>query len=291
MTALPHNAVMPVGSIPVRAGIGLRAPHHDIIVRDRPAIGWVEAHSENYFADGGAQLEHLARVRALYPLSLHGVGLSLGSADPLDAEHLRKLKRLVDWAEPQYVSEHLSWGSFGGTFLNDLLPLPYTDEALAHMSRRVDQLQDFLGRQVLIENISSYLKFNGAQFAESEFLAALARATGCGLLVDVNNVYVSARNHRFDPYRYLTALRGTQVRELHLAGHTVNRHDDHEILIDTHSAPVCDAVWQLYQHALDCFGPVPTLIEWDTDIPALDVLVDEAHKADEYLERCHALAA
>jgi uncharacterized protein (UPF0276 family) len=279
------------GSIPAQAGIGLRAAHHEAIVREHPAIGWLEVHSENYFADGGAQIEHLAKARALYPLSLHGVGLSLGSTDPLDTEHLRKLKRLVQWSEPAFVSEHLSWSSVDGNFLNDLLPLPYTEEALTHMIQRVQQVQDFLGRQILIENISSYLQFNGVQLAEWEFLAGLANESGCGLLVDVNNVYVSACNHGFDAHQFLSALPRTTVQELHLAGHSLNHYGDREILIDTHSAPVCDAVWKLYAHALSCFGPLPTLLEWDTDIPALDVLVAEAKKAGPYLEYAHALVA
>jgi uncharacterized protein (UPF0276 family) len=279
------------GTIPAQAGIGLRAAHHEVVVGERPDVAWLEAHSENYFGDGGAQIDHLAKARALYPLSLHGVGLSLGSTDPLDPVHLRKLKRLVDWSEPAFVSEHLSWGAVDGTFLNDLLPLPYTDEALDHMIVRVDQLQNHLGRQILIENISTYLQFNGAQLPEWEFLSALARESGCGLLIDVNNIYVSAHNHGFDAYHYLSAVPREYVRELHLAGHSINRYDAREILIDTHSAPVCDAVWQLYRHALACFGPLPTLIEWDTDIPALAVLVAEAAKADRILERVHAVAA
>jgi uncharacterized protein (UPF0276 family) len=278
-------------SIPAQAGIGLRSVHHEAMWRERPFIGWVEAHSENYFADGGFQLEQLARVRELYPLSLHGVGLSLGSVDPLDTEHLRKLRRLIAWSRPALVSEHLSWGSFQGTFLNDLLPLPYTEEALRHMIQRVGELQDFLGRQVLIENISSYLQFNGAQLQEWEFLAALGRESGCGLLVDVNNIYVSACNHGFDPMHYLASIPRGAVQEIHLAGHAVNRHGSGEILIDTHSTPVCPAVWELYQFALTCFGPLPTLIEWDADIPELAVLVGEAHKADRYLEQSRALAA
>ena len=279
------------GAIPAQAGIGLRALHHEAIVREHPHIGWLEAHSENYFADGGAQLEHLANARALYPLSLHGVGLSLGSTDPLDVVHLDKLKRLVDWSEPAFVSEHLSWASVDGTFLNDLLPLPYTEEALDHMIRRVDQLQNHLGRQILIENISTYLQFNGAQLSEWEFLSALSRASGCGLLIDVNNIYVSACNHGFDAYQYLSAVPRDYVRELHLAGHSINRYRDRDILIDTHSTPVCDAVWHLYAHALHCFGPLPTLIEWDADIPTLAVLVAEADKANGILERARAVAA
>lgn len=251
----------------------------------------MEVHSENYFADGGEQIEQLARIRGLYPLSLHGVGLSLGSVDPLDREHLRKLKRLVNWSEPAIVSEHLSWTSINGIFLNDLLPMPYTDEALRHMIRRVDQLQDFLGRQILIENISSYLRFDCLQLPEWTFIGALACESGCGLLVDVNNVFVTAHNHGLDAYRYISALPAKCVHEIHLAGHTVTVRDGRVILIDTHAAPVCEEVWQLYVYALKCFGVVPTLIEWDADIPELDVLVAEAQKADAYLETSRALVA
>jgi uncharacterized protein (UPF0276 family) len=254
-------------------------------------VAWLEAHSENYFADGGEQLAHLQRARALYPLSLHGVGLSLGSVDPLNSEHLRRLKRLVAWSEPHFVSEHLSWASVDGSFVNDLLPMPYTEEALRHMISRVDQLQNFLGRQILVENISSYLQFCGAQLSEWDFLGALARESHCGLLIDVNNIYVSAHNHGFDARQYLAALPRHCVQELHLAGHSRNRCGNREVLIDTHSTPVSDAVWNLYDFALDCFGPLPTLIEWDTDLPPLAVLVSEADTANNFLERRRALAA
>jgi len=209
----------------------------------------------------------------------------------LNGEHLRKLKRLVNWIEPGLVSEHLSWGSVDGTFVNDLLPLPYTEEALQHMVSRVGQLQDFLGRQILIENISSYLQFNCAQLPEAIFLARLADESGCGLLLDVNNVYVSARNHGFDARQFLNEIPSRHVQELHLAGHSVNRYGDRDILIDTHSTPVGDDVWRLYEHALRLFGPVSTLIEWDAEIPALDLLAAEAAKADRKLEKIDALAA
>jgi uncharacterized protein len=277
--------------IPARAGIGLRAQHHDDLLREQPAVGWLEAHSENYFADGGAQIEYLMKLRALYPLSLHGVGLSLGSTDPLDREHLRRLKRLVQWSAPALVSEHVSWGSVDGTHLNDLLPLPYTQEALDHMVQRVDEVQDYLGRQILIENVSSYLEFNDSRMREWEFISALAAASGCGLLLDVNNVYVNSRNHGFDAKAFIAAISPQHVKEIHLAGHSINRHDDVEILIDTHSKPVCEDVWNLYALAVERFGAVPTLIEWDADIPALDLLVAEAAHADRCLERRHGIAA
>jgi uncharacterized protein (UPF0276 family) len=281
----------PAGPIPAIAGIGLRTAHQEQIARERPAAGWLEVHSENYFADGGMQIERLLDVRCDYPVSLHGVGLSLGSTDPLDPEHVRRLKRLVARSEPAFISEHLSWGSVHDTHLNDLLPLPLTEEALAHMVAKVHRLQDELGRQILIENISSYLEFSHSQIAEWDFIAALGEEAGCGLLVDVNNVYVSACNHGFDARHYLSALPRHLVRELHLAGHSRNRHGDREILIDTHSAPVCEAVWDLYEFALECFGPLPTLIEWDAELPSLEVLLAEAGKANRRLEQVRAIAA
>jgi uncharacterized protein len=291
MLRLPDNVAFGTAGLPAQAGIGLRARHHDAILAERPRVGWLEAHSENYFADGGAQIEYLERLRALYPLSLHGVGLSLGSTDPLDREHLARLKRLVDRCEPALVSEHLSFGSVGGRYANDLLPLPYTEEALRHMIDRVRQVQDYLGRRILIENVSSYLEYTCSQMRESDFLAALAFETDCGLLLDVNNVYVSARNHGFDARAYLAAIPRRAVAEIHLAGHSINRYGDREILIDTHSTHVCDAVWGLYDTAIARFGNVPTLIEWDTDLPELDVLVAEAALADAHRERLHGLAA
>lgn len=278
-------------AVALPAGIGLRAQHHSQILAQRPAVGWLEAHSENYFADGGSQREILGRIRELYPLSLHGVGLSLGSTDPLDPGHLGRLKRLVRDFEPMRVSEHLSWGSIDGTYLNDLLPLPYTEEALWHVVGRVSQLQDLLGRQLLIENVSSYLQFSCSRFTEWEFIAALACESGCAILLDVNNVYVSSVNHGFDARDYLEALPTTIVREIHLAGHAANRVGQREILIDNHGAEVCAAVWSLYGLALERFGAVPTLIEWDTDIPPLDVLVAEAHRADCIAQVSHAAAA
>jgi len=277
--------------IPARSGIGLRARHHDDLLRDRPDIGWLEAHSENYFADGGAQIDYLLKLRELYPLSLHGVGLSLGTTDPLDREHLWRLKRLVHLAEPGLVSEHLCWGSVNGTFANDLLPLPYTEEALRHMIRRVSEIQDFLGRQILIENVSSYLQFECSEMPEWEFLAALAFESNCGVLLDVNNIYVSSRNHGFDARKFISHVAPVGVSEIHLAGHTVKPLERGEILIDTHSAPVCDAVWELYEFAIERLGAVPTLIEWDAEIPALEVLVAEAARADMRMERRRDIAA
>lgn len=278
-------------SIPARAGIGLRAPHYRDLLETQPNVGWLEVHSENYFGAGGAPLHYLERARALYPVSLHGVGLSLGSADPLNREHLRRLKRLIDFIDPGLVSEHLCWSSVGGRYLNDLLPLPYTEEAIAHIVPRIVETQDFLGRRILIENLSSYVQYEHSVILEWEFLAAVAARADCGVLLDVNNIYVSSRNHGFDPIDYVKAVPTERVHEIHLAGHTVKAYEDGEILIDTHDGRVADAVWTLYRQTLARFGARPTLIEWDSALPALDVLVDEATRAERELARLYDNAA
>jgi uncharacterized protein (UPF0276 family) len=258
-------------------GIGLRAPHYSELLAARPDIRWVEAHSENYFGRGGQPLHYLQRVRDHYALSLHGVGLSLGSADGLCGTHLGQLKALVERFEPALVSDHLCWGDVGARHLNDLLPLPYTEEALAVVCANIDQAQGFLGRQILVENVSSYLQFSDSSIPEWEFVAQVARRTGCGLLLDVNNIYVSAINHGFDPLLYLDAIPASAVQEIHLAGFDCNG----LCLIDTHGKPVAGPVWNLYGEALIRVGPVPTLIEWDTDLPPLAELLAEAAKAQE----------
>ena len=273
--------------LPNSAGIGLRAPHVGQVLAEHPPVPWFEVHSENYFADGGPALAAIDRIRADYPLSLHGVGMSLGSTDPLDLAHLLKLKRLVDRVEPALVSEHLCWSSVNGRHFNDLLPLPYTSEALDHVCTRVAAVQDFLGREILVENVSSYLTFPETTIPEYEFVVAVAARTGCRLLVDVNNIYVNARNHGIDADAYLAAIPPESVAEIHLAGFDASG----PCLIDTHGAPVAPEVWALYERALTRFGPVPTLIEWDTDIPAFAVLQREAATAQSYLEACLAVAA
>jgi uncharacterized protein (UPF0276 family) len=273
--------------IGAHAGVGLRTPHVRQVLAERPRIPWLEVHSENYYADGGTALAALDRIRADYPLSLHGVGMSMGSIDPLDTAHLAKLKRLVDRCEPQLVSEHLCWSGAGGRHLNDLLPLPYTEEALAHVCRRVAQVQDFLGRELAVENVSSYLAFADATIPEWEFVAAVARRTGCKLLVDVNNIYVNATNHGFDADTYLAAMPVEAIAEIHLAGFD----DIGSCLIDTHGAPVAPDVWALYARAIARYGPRPTLIEWDVDIPPLDTLLAEAAKAQLMLDARDAIAA
>jgi uncharacterized protein (UPF0276 family) len=273
--------------LPTAAGVGLRAPHVSHVIATRPSVAWFEVHSENYFADGGNSIAALQRIRADYPVALHGVGLSLGSTDPIDVAHVAKLERLIARIEPALVSEHLCWGSFGARHFNDLLPLPYTEEALSHVCARIGELQDRLGREIAVENISTYVAFADSTIPEWEFVAAVAARTGCKLLVDVNNIYVNAINHRVDASHYLAALPPSAVAEIHLAGHDASG----PCLIDTHGARVAPAVWALYEHALDCFGPRPTLIEWDTDIPSFDVLLDEAARASTILQACDAAVA
>jgi uncharacterized protein len=268
------------------AGIGLRSPHIRKLRSERPPVRWLEVHSENYFADGGRALEALDDLRSDYPLSLHGVGMSLGSADPLDRAHVGKLRRLADRVEPALISEHLCWSGVGGRHFNDLLPLPYTEEALAHVTTRVGELQDALGREILVENVSTYLGFAEATIPEWEFVVELALRSGCRLLLDVNNIYVNAVNHGFDADRYLAAIPGDKVAEIHLAGFEASR----PYLIDTHGAPVAPDVWALYTRALARFGPRPTLIEWDLDIPAFEVLAREAATAQAILDASHAVA-
>ncbi|TAM85208.1 DUF692 domain-containing protein [bacterium] len=277
--------------MPAEAGIGLRAPHVERILRDRPYIPWLEVHSENLFAAGGGIQSAMAQIRADYPLSLHGVGLSLGSADELNPAHLGRLKALVDRYQPALVSEHLCWGAVGGLHSNDLLPLPFTEEAVRLLVSRIGQVQEVLGRGILVENISNYLRFCGGDYTEWEFVVEVVRRSGCGLLLDVNNIYVNAVNHAFDPLDYLRAIPTEVVGEIHLAGFT--RKDDLPVplLIDTHSRPVSDAVWSLYAEAIARLGPVPTLIEWDQDIPDLEMLLAEAGRAEEVLDAYRAHAA
>jgi uncharacterized protein (UPF0276 family) len=263
-------------------GVGLRAPHLVEVLHTRPAIPWFEVHAENYMG-GGPAVQTLTQIRQDYPIALHGVGLSLGSADGLDTRHLTRLKHLVEWLEPALVSEHLSWSIAGGVYLNHLLPLPYTEETLAIVCRHVEEAQAVLGRQLLVENPSNYLRFAMSSISEPEFLAEVVRRTDCGLLCDVNNIYVTSQNFGEDPVTYLQAMPPDAVKEIHLAGHTVNAADGQSVWIDDHGSPVCEAVWELFSQAVARFGPVPTLIEWDTNMPALVVLTDEAHKAERIL--------
>jgi len=277
----------PGHALPVAAGIGLRAPHIGYVKAQRPPVAWFEVHSENYFAEGGPAIASLERIRADYPLSLHGVGLSLGSTDPLSRAHLAKLASLIARVEPALVSEHLSWSGVGGRHFNDLLPLPCTDEAVAHVCSRVAEVQDILGRVIAVENVSSYVGFADSDIAEWEFVAAVVARTGCKLLLDVNNVYVNAVNHGFDAETYLAAMPGDAVAEIHLAGFDARG----PCLIDTHGARVAPEVWALYRSAIERFGARPTLIEWDVDIPEFSVLETEALAATTILESRDAIAA
>ena len=277
--------------IPARAGIGLRSAHHEDVIARRPPVAWLEVHTENYFHDGGPHLAALERVREHYPLSLHGVGLGLGSVQPLDRVHLARVRRAVERFEPALVSEHACWGHAGGEHFNDLLPLPYTEEAAEHLASRVRQVQDVLGRQILVENLSSYFAYCASSLTEWDFLAAVVERSGCGLMLDVNNIYVNSRNLGLDAERFIDGIPGDAVQEIHLAGHRRNRVGERDLLIDDHGSEVCAEVWALYERALARLGPVPTLIEWDTDLPSLDVLVSEAGKADARLGRIRELAA
>lgn len=270
-------------TVPCRAGAGFKLEHADDIARARPDIGWFEIHPENYMVAGGPRLAALERLRCDHPLSLHGVGLSPGSVTPPDLAHLKAFRRLIDRFEPGLVSDHLSWSAEGGAYFADLLPLPLTGEALDIVCRNVAIAQDVLRRPLLIENPSLYAGFEGAEMDEPEFLIALARRSGCGLLLDVNNAYVSGRNMGYDPAAYLNAFPGDLVGEIHLAGHTIERHPEGELLIDTHSTAVPPPVWQLYEALIARIGSRPTLIEWDNDIPDWPVLAAEVQKADRML--------
>ena len=269
-----------------RVGLGLRAPHVAEVTANRPAVDWWEIHAENHLGGGPAR-RRVEAIRRDYPVSVHGVGLSLGTADGPDRDHLARLRRLIERLEPALVSEHLSWSIAGGAYLNHLLPLPYTEESLAIVSANVEIAQAGLGTRLLVENPSSYLRFRHSPIAEPDFLAELARRTGCGLLCDVNNVYVSTQNFGLDARSYLDAVPPAMVGEIHLAGHARNDADGRTILIDDHGSRVPAPVWTLYEDALARFGRVPTLIEWDTDIPPLAVLIDEAAGAARRLGACH----
>jgi uncharacterized protein (UPF0276 family) len=265
-------------TIPAAIGVGLRAPHLAEIVATRPVLGWLEVHPENYLG-GGAAPARLDMIRRDYALSLHGVGLSLGSAEGVDGEHLARVKALIDCVQPFIVSEHLSWSVTGGSYLNDLLPLPYTEESLGVVATNVARLQQALGRRILVENPSSYLRFRHSTIAEPEFLAELVRRSGCGLLCDVNNIFVTSSNLDLDAAAFLDALPAAAVGEIHLAGHATVTRGGQVLLIDDHGSSVAPPVWALYRRALERFGPVPSLVEWDRNLPPLATLLDEARIA------------
>lgn len=261
-----------------KVGIGLRAQHYSYILENLPDIDWLEILSDNYFMSGGLPLYYLDKIREHYPVTLHGVGMSLGSIDPLNIDYLTRLKILIDRVEPIYVSDHLSWISVNNHYFNDLIPLPYNEESMTHLVLRITQAQEFLGRQILIENPSAYISFTNSTMTEGEFLQSLLTQADCYLLLDVNNLYVSAVNFNFDPIEYLQQLPKDRVKQIHLAGYE----EKEDYLFDTHGYPVHPPVWELYKIALQTLGIVPTLIEWDTDIPEFEVLMAEANKAKFY---------
>ncbi len=283
--SVPHSIERTVAAeVPARAGAGLKAEHVPDILETRPDIGFFEVHAENYMGAGGPPHRHLAAIRDAYPLSLHGVGLSIGADRPLDADHLARLKALDTRYRPGLFSEHLAWSTHDDIYYNDLLPVPYTEAALARVVRHIDQVQQALGRQMLLENPSTYVAFDASTMSELSFLERVVAQSGCGLLLDVNNVYVSAVNHDTSPEAYLDAFPVEHVGEIHLAGHAPDVDDaGRPLLIDAHDREVSDVVWRLYERALVRTGPVPTLIEWDNDIPAWPVLLVEARKADALL--------
>jgi uncharacterized protein len=272
---MPTSRPTPPPHALLGVGIGLRAPHYRDFLECKPKVGWLEVHTENYLEAGGWDAHVLERLRHDYPLSLHGVGLGLGSARGFSQHHLERVREVVRRVEPALVSEHLCWGAVDDRNLNDLLPMPLTTQALELVCARVDRVQEALGRRILLENVSTYLRYRDDTMSEAEFLAAVAARTGCGILLDINNLYVNQRNHAEDPLTALLAIDPGSVGEMHLAGHLVTP----DTVIDHHGDRVAQAVWDLYAVALRRFGPVATLIEWDTDIPALDVLLDEADRA------------
>jgi len=267
-------------------GLGLRKEHYQSILDEPPQIDWFEAITENYLVPGGKPLHFLEQVRARYSVVLHGVSLSVGGTDPLDWDYLRQVKALVERIEPAWISDHLCFTGAGGINAHDLLPLPYTGEAVRHVARRIRQVQDFLGRRILIENVSSYLSYRSSEMSEWAFLGAVAEEADCLILLDINNIYVSARNHGFDPLEYLAGVPAERVQQHHLAGH--QDYGDH--VIDTHDHPVPDPVWRLYEAAVQRFGPVSCMIERDADIPPLEVLMEEVERMREIAEGAQAAA-
>ena len=272
MTVLSHTC-----------GIGLRFPHIDQLLAEMPSIPWLEVLIDNFLRPGSVQQDYLFAIAEHYPLSFHGVGLSIGSTDPLNNTYLSYLKGLVDQLKPERVSDHLCWTSVHGRVTHDLIPLPYTSQTIAYVANRIQQIQDYLGRELVIENVSSYLQYQQSTLTEWEFFSAVAEKADCGMLLDVNNIFVSAQNHQFNATDYLNGIPADRVRQVHLAGHE----DRGTHLLDTHGHPVSEPVWALYRTALQQFGVLPTLIEWDNDIPPLEVLLAEANKAGKIQDECH----
>lgn len=273
-------------TLPASPGVGYKPQHYAAIAADPGPVEWLEIHAENYMGFGGRPLAQLRALAERFPISVHGVGLSIGGEGRLDREHLSRLKHLVGWLDPASFSEHLAWSTHEGAYLNDLLPLPYTEATLSRVAEHIDEVQAALGRKMLLENPSTYLAFAESTWSETDFLAELARRTGCGLLLDINNVFVSSTNQKRDPRAYLAAFPMARVGEIHLGGHDAGR-DEHgaPLLIDAHASAVVDPVWQLYREAVAAYGPMPTLVEWDADIPDWPVLAAEAARAAGILER------
>ncbi|BDW95705.1 UPF0276 protein [Thalassospira tepidiphila] len=274
----------PLTQLPERAGVGFKAEHAQDVFDAAPTVGWFEVHPENYMVAGGPRLAMLEELCAHYPVSMHGVGLSLGGGEPLNKNHLADLKRLVDRFNPAMVSEHIAWSAHEGLYMADLLPTPMTKASLAQLVDAINSVQDFIGRRILIENPTSYVPLPQNSIPELEFITEAAARSGCGLLIDVNNVYISAHNLGFDANAFIDAVPGDLVGELHLAGHEEDANPDDNVLIDTHSRPVADPVWDLFDRLIARIGRKPTLIEWDNDVPSWDVLAREAALADRHLE-------
>ncbi len=274
-------------NLPSSAGISLKPQHFTDICNNDIPVGWFEIHPENYMSDGGLQHTYLKEIASRFPLSMHGVGMSLGSANGINEEHLFALKKLIDRYHPAQVSEHLSWSHWNQHYLNDLLPLPYTEEALSLTANNILRVQDALKRHILIENPSSYIEYDNNEFDEPEFISSLIKKTDCKLLLDVNNVFVSASNMNFDPYAYLGKIPFTDIKEIHLAGHSIMPLiEGKTIRVDNHGSKVCEEVWKLFEYTIKTAqSKIPTLIEWDTEIPSLEILVEQASTANKVMEK------
>ena len=261
-------------------GLGLRKEHYETVLAERPDVDWFEIISENYMVDGGKPLDYLTRIREHYPMVMHGVSMSIGSTEPLNFDYLKQLKNLIKRVEPEWISDHLCWTGVNGLNLHDLMPLPYTEEAIKHVADRVSQVQDYLGQQILLENVSSYVSYSDSVMTEAEFYLEVTERADCLMLLDINNIYVSAYNHNFDPYSYLTAMPNERVYQFHLAGHT----QEDNLIIDTHDHPIADPVFDLYAAAVEHFGRVSTMIERDDNIPPLPELLNELEQVKNIAE-------
>jgi len=262
-------------------GLGLRKEHYETVLAERPDVDWFEIISENYMVEGGKPLDYLTRIREHYPMVMHGVSMSIGSTEALNFDYLKQLKDLIERVQPEWISDHLCWTGVNGLNLHDLMPLPYTEEAVQHVADRVSHVQDYLGQQILLENVSSYVSYSASVMSEAEFYREVTERADCLMLLDINNIYVSAYNHNFDPYSYLTAMPKERVYQFHLAGHT----QEDNLIIDTHDHPIADPVFDLYAAALEHFGQVSTMIERDDNIPPLPELLNELEQVKNIAER------